>query len=1156
MQGGWPIGVISVLLGLGMPSLALEAAMVPLVPQRLAQTRTESRFEAERLLNACREQLRQEQAEAVIVACQAAVQSHQQIGDRGGEAKATVNLGIAYEQAGQYDAALSTLQLGLTLAQEVGDHRVTAIAWQHLGDTYAALGQPQQAAEFHQKAQRFFEQTAAADQLNQQGIQQARVSQFREALQSWEQALEIYRAIQDKLGEANALGNLGIVYRELGDYPRAIEFHQQSLAIKREIGNRLGESNTLGNLGNVYNTFGDYPRAIEFYQQSLAISREIGNRLSEASSLGNLGTAYYSLSDYPRAIEFHQQSLAIKREIGDRLGESQSLGNLGIAYYSLSDYPRAIEFHQQSLAISREIGNRRGEAAALVNLGLAYNDLGDYPRAIEFHQQSLAIKREIGDRRGESNALGNLGLAYNDLGDYPRAIEFHQQSLAIKREIGDRRGESNALGNLGLAYNDLGDYPRAIEFHQQSLAIKREIGDRRGESNALGNLGLAYNDLGDYPRAIEFHQQSLAIKREIGDRRGESNALGNLGLAYNDLGDYPRAIEFHQQHLAISREIGNRRGEANSLGNLGNAYDALGDYPRAIEFYQQTLAIFRGIKDEANEGRTLSNLAFTLDRMGQPELAIILFKQSVNVREGIRSRNRTLSTDLQESYTQTVAGSYRKLADLLIEQGRIAEAQQVLELLKLEELNEFSRGLRSPKSLAQVKLNAAEEKIKAEHASLIAFGSTFYDCERNTCAELDTLRRQYQSLSTAFLDLVQEIVQTQKQNRRTQVARGTDDFLASRESVVTAQPDSILIYPLVLDDKVRLLWAAKGGVLGNAVCNLDQASLNQLVTRFQDVITQRQDITQVQATGKDLYDCLVKPLEPELQANNIRNLIFVPDRVTNYIPMGALFDGEQFLIQRYTVTNILAASVTDTTDRLPATPTQVPTLGLGLSEAKAGFNALRHVPEELDAIVRQPQADDRGVYPGQVFQNGDFTRQALETNLRSHRILHIATHAEFVPATPHSSYFLLGTGTKYPIPQIRTLRNLKTVHLVVLSACETAKGGPDHTGIEVAGISSFFTGGQDKAKAVMASLWKVNDASTSDLMQRFYQYLATGQMTKAAALQKAQTDLLNGQSSAESSSRRGSVDWNPGAGGQTVGIGGDRSHPYYWAPFVLIGNGL
>src|SRR6478672_9301011 len=283
---------------------------------------------------------------------------------------------------------------------------------------------------------------AEADRLKQQGIQQYRNSQFEAALQSWQQALIIYREIKDRIGEGRVLGNLGVTYKSLGDYAKAIEYQQQSLVIKREIKDREGEGASLGNLGIAYASLGDYAKAIEYQQQRLVITREIKDRLGEGQSLGNLGIAYYHLGDYAKTIEYHQQSLAIKRKIKDRLGEGQSLLNLGNAYDSLGDYPKAIEYYQQSLAIAQEIKDRRGEGQSLLNLGGTYQSLGDYAKAIEYHQQSLAIAREIGDRNAEGQSLNNLGYAFFKTGNLTQAekilrtgIETWESQRAI---LGDK----------------------------------------------------------------------------------------------------------------------------------------------------------------------------------------------------------------------------------------------------------------------------------------------------------------------------------------------------------------------------------------------------------------------------------------------------------------------------------------------------------------------------------------------------------------------------------------------------------------------------------------------------------------------------------------------------------------------------------------------
>jgi CHAT domain-containing protein/tetratricopeptide (TPR) repeat protein len=776
-----------------------------------------------------------------------------------------------------------------------------------------------------------------------------------------------------------------------------------------------------------------------------------------------------------------------------------------------------------------------------------------YEMAVQSCNHALRTFRQQKNRGGEVKALNNLGVAYQSLGSYPKAIEYQEQQLAIARVIKDRQGEGRALGNLGNAYHALGNYPKAIEYQEQSLAIARVIKDRQGEGRALGNLGNAYDALGNYPKAIEYQEQQLAIVRVIKDRQGEGRALGNLGNAYHALGNYPKAIEYQEQSLAIARVIKNRQGEGAALGNLGLAYDALGNYPKAIGYQEQCLAIVRAIKDQEREGIVLSNIGTTLEKQEQPELAIVFYKQSVNVREGIRGNLRSLSLNLQESYTQTVAGTYRRLADLLIEQGRIGEAQQVLERLKIQELNDFTKGTRAPTTIAHVGFNTAETQIKARHTSLIAFGGKFYDCEQQHCPQFSELKTQYQGLSKEFQAFVEQIKQQLRDSRLTQVDKSTQDFQNSADRVVTAHPSSILIYPLVLEDKTRILWAAKGGALSKtAICSLGAKALYNKVVQFQTLLNQQGDETQLKAVGKELYDCLIKPLESELSANSIKHLIFVPDRATNYIPMGALFDGQQYLIQRYAVSNILAAGLTDTDDRLQSPP-QTPVLALGLTQSRGKFGPLPNVAAELNAIVKQ--GNGTGLYPGDEYLDQAFTKAVLEDNLRGRRIVHIATHAEFKPANPRESYFLLGTGSPYPIQDVQTLRDLKTVHLVVLSACQSGLGGADGLGLEVSGMSSFFMGDRDRAKAVIASLWLVNDASTSQLMRHFYQNLATGTMTKAEALRQAQLAML-GKDTKGTQQARGDSFKLPTTDGSKPTIAHNLSHPYYWAPFILIGNGL
>ena len=364
---------------------------------------------------------------------------------------------------------------------------------------------------------------AEADRLLQQGNQQYETSQFQAALNPWQQALQIYRAIKDRYGEGQALSSLGAAYGYLGNYAKEIEYQQQSLAIAREIKDRQGEGWALSNLGAAYSSLGNYAKAIEYQQQSLVIIRAIKDRKGEGKALGNLGAAYGYLGNYAKEIEYQQQSLAIAREIKDRNGEGLALGNLGAAYSSLSNQAKAIEYAQQSLAIAREIKDRRSEGGALGDLGRIYDALGNYAKAIEYAQQWLAIAREIKNRYGEGAALGNLGLAYLYLGNDDKAIKYIQQYLAIAREIKDRKGEGLALGNLGLAYGFLGSDAKAIKYGQQQLAIARGIKDRKGEGTALNNLGVAFLETGNTIQAEKMLVQGIQVWESLRQLLGSND---------------------------------------------------------------------------------------------------------------------------------------------------------------------------------------------------------------------------------------------------------------------------------------------------------------------------------------------------------------------------------------------------------------------------------------------------------------------------------------------------------------------------------------------------------------------------------------------------------------------------------------------------------
>lgn len=339
--------------------------------------------------------------------------------------------------------------------------------------------------------------------------------------------------------------------------------------------------------------------------------------------------------------------------------------------------------------------------------------------------------------------------------------------MTITREINDRLGEGQALGNLGINYLALGNYEKVVEYQLQRLAIAKEIKDRLGESQALGNLGIAYDALGKYEKAVQYHLQGLVIDRELKNRQGESASLTNLGSAYHALEKYNKAIEYYLQSLVIKRALKDKQGEGVALTNLGRAYLALGNRDQAIEYYLQGLAIAREIKDRQGEAVDLNNLGAVSYQQNQPELAILFYKQSVNVRESIRNDIKNLDKAAQQSYASSISGTYRRLADLLLRQNRVMEALQVLDLLKVQELEDYLKNIKgNDRTLQGVRL-LEPEKIVSEKLTARGLAKS---------SEINRqLAIQIQQIPKSDINQVPEYLQKMPQR-------------------------SVLVYPLILSD--------------------------------------------------------------------------------------------------------------------------------------------------------------------------------------------------------------------------------------------------------------------------------------------------------------------------------------------------------------------
>jgi CHAT domain-containing protein/Flp pilus assembly protein TadD len=820
-------------------------------------------------------------------------------------------------------------------------------------------------------------------------------------------------------------------------------------------------------------------------------AQEQSDRKMQAGKLLSQGLQRYRSGQYEAAFQAWQRALQIYQDIKDRAGESKVLNNLGIAYYSLGQFTKAVPLFQQRLTISRELNDRQAEAYALDSLGLNYIQLGQYKQAIAVYQPAIEILRQLNDRKNEGNALGNLGIAYREIGNYAKAIAFHQQQLAITREIRDRAGEGRALGGLAIAYRELGQYEKAISLYQQDLAIARELQDLSGQARALNNLGTAYSNLAKYPQAIVLYKQSLEIFRTLKDRNGEGRTLGNIGNDYRQLGQYEQAIVFLEQQLTIARNIRDIATEGKASAGLGITYNRLRKYEKAFFFYQQDLAIARQIKDRSGQGRALNNLGVLLGDLGQPELATLYYKQSVNIQESIRQDIRGLSKDEQRSFLGTVAGTYRSLADLLLKQGRVMEALQIIDLLKIQELEDYLKNVKGNDRTAQgLGILEPEEKISRQ-LSKASFN------------EIPLLNR--------------ELAQKLQQIPPAEINKAPEYLQKLPQGVV-------LIYPLVLLDRLEIVVFAANSIPTARTVAIAKPDLEVLISDFHADLKDPSS-EDIKTSAKKLYDLLIKPIESDLKQANANTILYAPDGVLRYIPLATLYNGKQWLVEKYRINNLISYSLLDL-DRQPLNDLTILAGAFGgkAGESKFGLGGLPASIIEVENIASTFPATSK-----YVEQN--FTSQAIRDKTTGKAIIHLATHAEFKNGSPFDSYLLFGDGSKLTLAEVNDLK-LKDTQLVVLSACQTGLGSLG-TGTEILGFG--YQVHRAGAKASIASLWKVSDGGTQILMSAFYDNLRKANIDVSTSLREAQLSMIN------RNIKEDAVNYN---------------HPYFWSAFVLISNSL
>jgi CHAT domain-containing protein len=551
--------------------------------------------------------------------------------------------------------------------------------------------------------------------------------------------------------------------------------------------------------------------------------------------------------------------------------------------------------------------------------------------------------------------------------------------------------------------------------------------------------------------------------------------------------------------------------------------------------------------------------------MNLKDTAVFYKKMAVNVTQSIRTRITSLDKDLQKSFVVSKEKFYHSLADLLVEQGRIHEAQQVLAMLKEEEYFDFIRRNEQDDPRGTTVSYTPREQEQADRFQKIGEQLVRLSEEKRSLLKNEETGRESEEIDGALEAISQDLfaffrlLETSLVTEHQATEVGTEFLEDIRKTLRDMGHDVALVHTLIAPTHVWLILTTADTQI-HVKKELQQRELFEKIKTFRDCLEER--ARNPLPAARDLYDVLIAPISGELKKAGAQTLMFYLDGPLRYVPMSAMHDGELWLAEKYTVVVYTDAAKEKLRDRHETSVRAWEAAALGVSEAHAGFSALPAVKGELESIVRinGEKEGGQGIIPGIILMDEDFTAKAFTDALNQNiPVVHVASHFKLEPGNVTNSYLLLGDGAHLTLEQIRgeSFRFEKVDHLT-LSACNTAIELKEGAGREMEGLGVLAQ--KKGADSVIATLWPINDNSTGVFMPRFYELLQKEGVNKAEALRQTQVEFIEGKLNESSSplakETRGALASSAGDDDDDSMDFPGYSHPFFWAPFILMGNWL
>ena len=940
----------------------------------------------------------------------------------------------------------------------------------------------------------------------------------------------------DSAESSKRLTDCAYLLTHTGDYRHAQTLFETALAMADRRVDPASRAIALAGLGMTLGTLGEADRAEKVLTESLTISEELHDHDGVAEAASQLGHLRTQAGRYEEARAYHLRSFSEWESIAAHSGMAVALNNVGASYRAVGDNTTGLEYFERSLDELERLGDRRRSATVLDNIGRIYRTLGDYAKSLELVHKALAIRESLDDREGMSRSLNSLSECYRAQGNYAAALAAVRRSLDLETAIGYVLAIAEGENNIAVIYQAQGNYPQAIAYLRRALALN----ETKVHSAALAaeihtHLGEIYTRQGLKSQAVLSLQRALADTTKAALTVQAIDTRLALARAYLDLGQVTLADRELQAVLAFRQTTGDRPGRAEALIEMA-------EVARRRARPSQALTLASEARDLANamEIPELRWIAATAvgrleAALGRPDEARTAFESAIQVVEDMRVLNAG-GEESQSLFFANRQAPYKERIALALAASNITDAFYFAERAKARVLLDAIRSDRLPITKAmtdeerhhEIELRTLLTSVNSE-LRFAAASTTRDDARvRDLQKKRDARRLAYEEFQTQLYAAHPEL----------RVSRADVAPITAPEAQQLLDSKTALIEFVAGPQRTHAFVVSRGAVRVVAL-PARTAAIANAVQQFHDQLANRD--LRVAESARRVYDMVLGPVAAAIAGKT--SLIIVPDGMLWNLPFQALQAGNgRYVIQDAAISYALSATVLRETLRpRPDQPSGTTLLAFGNPSpgqaagdgvdgrarvARGGLSPLPETEREVRTLASIYGPSSR------VYVGADAREDRWKAEAATARVVHVATHGMLDNASPLYSHLVLARpepgGADDGLLEAWEIMNMPLrADLVVLSACETARGRVA-AGEGVIGLMwAIFVAG---SPSTLVSQWAVDSASSTALMVAFHREWHAGsrEISKARALQQASLTVLN-----------------------TPGF----SHPFYWAGFILAGNG-